>query len=283
MPIEDMNPERALADFGFSELESRLYCELLRTGPATGYRLAQLIGKAPANVYQALAAMARKGIVFGEEGEPKSFRALPPAELMSELQQDFEHRRGSALAALESVDTRPRNDRIYQLRSAKQAIERAQSMIEAAREIVLFDLHPEILAVLKGPLQAAADAGRTVAGVTYGEPPQVNFTCVATLGMRGREPWPGQQVTVIVDAAEYLIALVMPGSEQLIHGIWSESRYLACLEHSGLSSEIRLSVLNPKDDVYAPIGLLHAVPAGLRELVEEVARSGDRATSPGRA
>jgi hypothetical protein len=279
MARKETNPDRALADFGFSELESHLYYELLRAGPATGYRLAHLTGKAPANVYQALAGMTRKGIVFVEEGEAKSFRALPPAELMTELQQDFEHRRTSALAALEKVHSQPKSDRIYQLRSAKQAMERAQSMIAAAREIVLFDLHPQPFALLRGPLQSAADAGRTIAGVTYGDPPDVNFICVTTPGVRGREPWPGQQLTVIVDAAEYLIALLTPDGERVIHGIWSESRYLACLEHSGLSSEIRLSALAPKDDVYAPIGLLHAVPAGLRELAEESASAADEEMS----
>src|SRR5947209_6897593 len=84
-----MPPELALSEFGFTELEARVYCELLRSAPATGYRLAQLTGKAPANVYQALAAMTRKGIVFAEEGETRSYRPLPPSELMVELQKEF--------------------------------------------------------------------------------------------------------------------------------------------------------------------------------------------------
>src|SRR4051794_36879141 len=57
-----------LLGFGYTELESRLYCDLLRHGPAGGYRLAQRIGKAAANVYQALKSMERKGAIGRSEG-----------------------------------------------------------------------------------------------------------------------------------------------------------------------------------------------------------------------
>lgn len=263
-----MQPELALAEFGFSELESRLYCELLRVAPATGYRLAQLIGKAPANVYQALAAMTRKGIVFVDEGDTKTYRASPPSELMRELQEDFDGRRSLAERALESVHAPPDRDRIYQIRTARQVLERAQSMIEDAREIVLFDLFPEPLAVLAPALEAAAASGIVVVGRTYGDATALNLPRVTT-PLDAVHPWPGQQISIIVDAEQYLQALLSADGGEVLHGLWSESRYLACLQHSGLASEIRLATLDWRDDRYAHIGLLRAMPVGLRELMRE--------------
>jgi predicted transcriptional regulator len=264
-----MQPEHALTEFGFSELESNVYCELLRVAPATGYRLAQLIGKAPANVYQALASMARKGIVFIEEGETKSYRAVPPSELMAELQRDFDERRVSAQLALDAVYARPERDRIYQVRTPRQVFERGAGMIERAREILLFDLFPEPFALLRPALEAAAASGVTVAGVTYGDVPKVPFTCVCSPGNPLRDRWPGQQVTIIADAEEYVMALLDGEGERVLHGVWSESHYLACMRHDGLASEIRLAVLNLERDPLMGIGLLSAVPRGLRELLAE--------------
>ena len=56
-----MTAEMALTSFGFTDSESRLYCELLRNGPSSGYRIAQIVGKAPANAYQSLRSLAQKG------------------------------------------------------------------------------------------------------------------------------------------------------------------------------------------------------------------------------
>jgi len=46
MSAPNKSLDALLAPFGFTDLESRLYCELLKHAPATGYRLAQLVGKA---------------------------------------------------------------------------------------------------------------------------------------------------------------------------------------------------------------------------------------------
>ena len=95
-----MDAERALTTLGFTETEAGLYCQLLRGGPATGYRLARAVGKAPANVYQALAALAQKGAVLTDEGEPKTFRAARPDEVLAALASGFETRRSAAEDAL---------------------------------------------------------------------------------------------------------------------------------------------------------------------------------------
>jgi len=53
----------------------------------------------------------------------------------------------------------------------------------------------------------------------------------------------------------------------LLHGIWSDSAYLSCLQHSGLSAEIRLSSLRATGDALDPIALLAAQPPGLQRVI----------------
>jgi len=263
-----MTAEKTLAELGFTDLEAHLYCELLRSAPATGYKLAQAVGKAAANVYQALGALEQKGAVVAETGDTKSFRPVPPAEMMAALQARFAGRQAAATAALERLHAPVQSDKVFQLRDPMQALTRAQRMLEDAREIVLFDLFPGPLRLLTPQLAAAAARGVQVAGIVYSTEAARQFLCVPSHGMgRIPEKWPGSQLTLVVDAREFLVALLSEDATRLHHGLWSDSLYLSCLQHSGLACEVRLSALSLRnEDPLAKLSLLPAMPEGLRKL-----------------
>lgn len=262
------NPEETLAALGFTETEARVYCELLRGGPATGYRLAQAVGKAPANTYQALSSLAQKGAVFVDDGDARTHRAAPPEELLAALKRGFDTRREDAQAALAGLGAPAADDRIYQLRTPAQVYERARAMIEAAREVVLFDAFPGPLAALTPELTAASARGVIVAGLTYGADTPLPFITADShgAGLIG-ERWPGQQLSLVADASEHLIVLLSPDGDRVKHGVWSDSTYLACIKHSGLAAEIRLSLIEGGDDDLPALSLLRAYPSGLRRLI----------------
>jgi sugar-specific transcriptional regulator TrmB len=269
MTNNDKTAESAMAALGFTEIEAAIYCELLRSAASTGYRLAQAIGKAPANVYQALAGLAQRGAVMVDDGETKTYRATPPAELLGALQHAFDASRQEAQAALAALHAPAGDDRIYQLKVPAQVYERAESMIAAAREILLFDLFPEPLARLAPLLARAHGRGVAVAGLVYGETPELPFPVAAARSrvvVAGR--WPGLQLTLVADASEHLVALLSPDGLAARHGVWSDSAYLACLQHSGLAAEIQLQTASPgASDPFGGLSLLSAYPPGLRALI----------------
>jgi HTH-type transcriptional regulator, sugar sensing transcriptional regulator len=256
----------ALVPLGFTEMEAALYGALLKGGPTSGYRLAAEIGKAPPNVYQALETLARKGAVIVDHGKTRLFRAIPVAELIAELETRFNDRRNAALAALTPLEEPSRDHRLYALRSVSQVYAKARAMIGGARETLLFDLFPMPLALLTPDLEAAAARGVKVSGVSYGMAgPRGALTAAHAPGVWER--WPGQQVSVVADACQSLIALIAHDEAALVHGLWTDSPYLACLQHSGLAAEIHVvSQKRPPGEPIASIGLLSANPPGLREL-----------------
>lgn len=267
----NQNPDSdaLLLPFGFTELESRLYCALLRQAPATGYKLARTVGKAAANAYQALASLVQKGAVIGDESEPRSFRPVPPAELFAVLRRDFSSQAEAAETQLAALYAPPQEDRLYQLKNLPQALERARSLIAGARETLLFDLFPAPLAQLRTELDAAQARGVLVGGCTYEALGDAAFTHVMSPGKDFvSQRWPGHQITLIADAREVLVALVAPDGQTLHHGFWSDSSYLACLHHTGLSAEMRLAAaLEQGGDPLQRFGLLTSAPAGLRSLI----------------
>jgi HTH-type transcriptional regulator, sugar sensing transcriptional regulator len=261
--------KRALAALGFTEIEAAILCELLRGPPATGYRLAKAIGKAVANTYQALADLTAKGAVMIDNGETKTYRAIPPSELLSGLQHAFDASRREAEAALEALHAPVEDDCIYQLKTTSQIYERADGMIAGAGEILLFDLFPEPLARLEPALRQAHARGVVVAGLVYDSPPSLPFpVVVANSSTIVAERWPGLQLSLVADAREHLLALLSPDGATVRHGVWSDSAYLACLAHSGLAAEIQMSSVNPSEEVpFRHLSLLRSYPSGLARLI----------------
>ncbi len=204
-----------------------------------------------------------------DEGETKTYRATPPSELLANLQRVFDASRYEAQTALEAVHAQAEDDRIYQLKSPGQIYERAQSMIAGAEEILLFDLFAEPFAQLEPALKQAHARGVIVAGLVYGVVPSLPFpVAMARSSAIVAERWPGLQLTLVADAREHLVALLAKDGVTMLRGLWSDSVYLACLQHSGLAAEIQLSAVDPVPvSPLASLSLLRAYPAGLTRLI----------------
>jgi HTH-type transcriptional regulator, sugar sensing transcriptional regulator len=264
---DPQSPEQALSALGFTDTEAAVYCELLRAAPSTGYRLAHAIGKAPVNVYQALAALSQKGAVLIEDREARTYRATAPEELLTMLQHNFEGRSAEARTALEGLYAPVADDRLYQLTTVSQVYGRAEAMIERAQEVLLFDLFPAPFARLRPDLDRATARGVRVAGVVYEPVADCGFVTAASPGGAPIvERWPGLQLSLAVDAREHLQALLSRDETQVKHGVWSDSSYLACLEHNGLACEIWVS-LGPGAAAAGTLSLFAIYPPGLRDLL----------------
>jgi len=268
----EIPPEGALASFGFTDLESRAYCELLRHGPQSGYRLSQLLGKAPANVYQGLATLAQKGavIVSDDVSEKRTYSPVPPRQLLGLLRQSFDRRSDDALEALEQVHAPASGERVYSITSAPQVIERARDMLARATEIVLFDFFPQIYDLLRDEVDAARARGVTVAGIAYEqryEMPGMPFNRESTELVGAR--WPGLGLILVIDSCEYLIAQLSKGMTDVLNAVWTDSVFLSCVFHSAVAADIRLVALraDPSDPLRI-LSLQGATPPGLRRLLE---------------
>jgi len=265
------NPTQALMELGFTEMEARAYCELLKEGSATAYRLATAIDRAPSNIYQTLESLSRKGAVVRDMAEPRTFRAVPAAELLGLLERGFRRRKQGALETLHAMGSGAPDDRLYNLRTVEQVFDRARQMMENAKEVLLFDLFPEPLRRLCQSLEEAASRGVIVAGISYGDFPKAkgvqHYAQPWDLVSRA---WPGQQITIIADAKQLLVALLSENGENARHAMWTDSAYLSCLLHGGLACEMQASVKTRKRlDPIVKLGLLTQPPPGLRALARE--------------
>src|SRR5690349_17339697 len=113
----------SLVSLGFTPLEAEVYVCLVEDSPATGYRIAQTVGRPVAGVYKTIESLANKGSVVLDEGESRQCRAVPPAELLARLEREFLAEKSRAAAGLAKLKPPPDDDRVYQLRTVAQVEE----------------------------------------------------------------------------------------------------------------------------------------------------------------
>lgn len=265
-----MDANSALCGFGFTQLEALIYCELLRNAPATGYRLARDVGKAPPNIYQTLKGLVEKGaIVPAEDAESAtSYFPVPPRQLFSAIQNDFTARHDLALAALEAIHQPTAHESVYQLRNVNQVFERALAMIDSASEIIIFDMVPAIFDRLRESIDRATARAVKVVGIAYRPEdarPTIPYNGEQPSDVEGR--WPGLGLILIIDGREQLIAQISRDMESVLNAVYSDSVFLSSVLHSAVSSDIRLVALRADaTDPLAGLALPQAPPPGLRDL-----------------
>jgi sugar-specific transcriptional regulator TrmB len=241
-----------LERLGFTPLESTIYAFLAGAGPATGYRIAQAVGKPVGNVYKAVEALEDKGAVMtSEEDATRLVRVVAVQEVVARLRGELSAACDEAVRALEVTHEEVADDHVYRLTHTSQFLRRAASMLESASQFVIMTATPGVLG------QVVGDAGETfamsirehakrvpIAAKVYGH---VDLPGVEVVedprGTAAVESGPGEWIVMTVDGREVLTGLFDRSSGELLMGQWTENPLLAWAMYTGLSSDLALAAL----------------------------------------
>jgi len=232
----------SLTELGFTQLEAEVYVFLLQSETATGYGVAKALGRPTANTYKAIASLESKGAVMVDDGETRVCRAVPSHELLARLDREFQARRVRAESSLEALHGHEGDDRVYQLRTRAQVLERTRSMLGRACGRVVVDAFPGALDQVADALVETAARGISISLLAY--EPDVTLDGIDVVPVdeapRVLEGWPGDQLNVNVDAEEHLLALLARDDGGVLQATWSHSAFLSCLHYSGIACEIAI-------------------------------------------
>src|SRR5205823_6610912 len=101
--------------------------------------------------------------VIVEDGSSRMCRAVSSDELLSRLSREFETKRLLALQSLRGLNSASSDDRIYQIRSKEQVLQRALEMIVNSKQILLGVIPGSFVDILAEDLLHAAGRGVDVA------------------------------------------------------------------------------------------------------------------------
>ena len=164
----------ALMTLGFSQYEARCYVGLLGPAPQTGYAVSKATGVPQPKVYEALRKLVSRGAARQLAGEPVRFAAVPPAELLNDLENTFEHRLVQARqssADLQAPAQPESQEPVTSLSNRADVIAAAANAIGSAVRRVYLSASSGELTSLQDAVTAAADAGVDVVILSFGRVP----------------------------------------------------------------------------------------------------------------
>ncbi|MFZ4508827.1 MAG: TrmB family transcriptional regulator [Fimbriimonas sp.] len=220
---------QAMGHLGFTALEAQIYAFLLGESPATGYRIAQAIGKPAANTYKALQTLEQKGAVVLDAEDSKQCSPVPLDELMGRLAREFAARRTLAETALRQVEPRAKEDRMVILKSPEAVFAKATSLLDSAESVVLGIWVGLPSKHLLDCIDGAVARGVQVSLVTS-ELALPNQMDVAAWDGAGRA-----QLILVADIQEVLQASFSPDGS-LRNGFSISSHPLAELQHQAIAA-----------------------------------------------
>ncbi|HEY0395240.1 MAG TPA: helix-turn-helix domain-containing protein [Candidatus Elarobacter sp.] len=147
----------ALQRLGFAEYEARAYVALVQGGPSNGYELAKASGVPRANVYGVLDRLAaRRAVLRVDEPGGTRYAAVPPAELMRRLGDEFRGVADAAGTALEALEAASEHAPVVNLRGYPALLDQARAAIGgAARTLLLAVWRPEATSLAHDVARAA--------------------------------------------------------------------------------------------------------------------------------
>ena len=166
--MEDIsNSETAaelLQQLGLKEYEAKCFVALARLPRATAKEISEVSDVPRTRIYDATRVLETKGLVEIQHSNPQQFRAVPVAEAVETLQQEYRDRTEKLRDTLEDLETPPaeETDEVHEVwsLSGASAIEHRtfQLFDEAERELVLVAGHEDTVSTESVKrLQAAQD------------------------------------------------------------------------------------------------------------------------------
>ncbi len=231
-------PAETLTSLGLNELEAEIYVHLLQQEPMTAYRVAQSLGRQTANVYKAVESLARRGAVLIEEGENRLCRAVPVREFIRHTERDYLARTKAAAEALKELHRPTFDERVYRVESVPQLFDQAATMLQGARTVAVVDAFPAAAAKVRPAVEKAIRRGVKVFVQAYDDAAvEGAIMTVPPDPASVLEYWHSEQLNIVVDGEQCLLALLTRSLDAIHQAFWSNSPYLAALLHSGLTAE----------------------------------------------
>ena len=245
---EDNLVFQALRELGITRTEAEVYVATLleaQGAPVSGYRVAQSVGKDPANLSKTLASLEKLGAVRTIQDKPRLYIPVPPAEFTEKLLADMKGTQVKVLNQISELEIQTPRGIPMALHDQEQTLLKvAQLLTQCRRELLLF--------ADKGVLQ---NLGTALEALAASSEVAVNILCLEKLGWNGlneiviplpvgfADPQPVPWLQLVIDRQTWLVAsFPSAGNDKLPCGWWSEDPSVALIMGASLNAAIQSNV-----------------------------------------
>ncbi len=241
---EPENVVQTLQDLGITRTEAEVYLATLQEshgGPVSAYRVAQSVGKDPANLSKTLASLEVLGAVRTIQEKPRLYVPIAPTEFTNQLIADMENNRRQVLKHLPDLETTQLYGIPMALNNQKQALAKATELMSRCRsELLLFaDDHTlKMMGTNLEVLAVSSDVRVRLLSIEEFAMQGVEETVIGVpVGFADPQPIPWLQM--IVDRQSWLTAsFTSAGADKMPCGWWSDDPALALVFGASLSAAV---------------------------------------------
>jgi len=228
-----------LREIGLGDYEARVYVALVKRHPATGYELARSSGVPSSKVYEVLARLQEKDVVFVTDGGGRAKRFVPvdPEEFVDRHRARVTRALDGLRAELDAVAVDEPVGYIWNLHGRDTLLERTTHLLTRAERTALISGWDEELGELAPTIAATHQRGVRVAVIDYGDVPleaAVVYPHPIKDTIHGEKG--GRGLTLCVDSRVALLGLVH--DEGPAQGAWSRNRAFVAAAEDYLKHDI---------------------------------------------
>ncbi|MBN1990662.1 MAG: hypothetical protein JW783_14760 [Bacteroidales bacterium] len=239
-----------LLEIGFNRLEADVYVHLLTHPPSTAYKIGKQLNKPTANVYKAIESLAQKGAVIVEDNKNKLCKAVNPNEFFNLYEKSIIDKSNTARTLLSNLENAAEDQTSYSIDSVPLVFERFRSMMSRCKTVAVIDAFPQALNEVVPYIEEAAQRGIDIQVEAY-QPIKIKgaSTICASIGSKASNHWKSQQLNLVIDGEEHLIALMDNDLKKVKQAVWSNSTYISCILHAGmLKEQTVLRIMNEENN-----------------------------------
>ena len=200
-----------LMEIGFTEYEGKVYLELLKDYPVSGYKLAKEGGIPRSMVYEALGRLVNRGAILEtREDRVTLYRPIPP-DVLLDLHVEAQNRLAVTLRAELSARYAYREeDHLWSMTGSRSVTVYAFQMIREAKSKIVAVLSDAVLAALRSELAKAHSRGVEIYTLLTGSSDLDFGTTVHHPALESELQQMTGLAMLAVDGAEVLIANTPP-------------------------------------------------------------------------
>jgi HTH-type transcriptional regulator, sugar sensing transcriptional regulator len=155
---------------GFTEYEAKIYLELLRDNPATGYQLAKNAGVPRSMVYEALGRLRNRGAVLETlEARATLYRPLPPDMLLDNHAREQQQLLEGLREGLSQLYHAPDEERLWTISGQQSLYSYAMQMIRESKDSLMVVLPDPELDILRAELVQTEARGVAISALLTGQ------------------------------------------------------------------------------------------------------------------
>jgi Cd2+/Zn2+-exporting ATPase len=160
----------SLVASGFTEYEAKVYLELLRDHPTTGYQISKAAGIPRSMVYEALGRLRNRGAVLeSHEDKATLYRPLPPDVLLDNREQEQQQIMSVLRSGLTQLYTAQEEEHLWAIEGRVPVFSYAAQMIRDAQQEIMCVLGDPELDLLRSVLVQASARGVKVSALLTGQ------------------------------------------------------------------------------------------------------------------